>query len=73
MHQKRQFAKSLQHKTTLMEEELRHDNAIIPDAPPPAQLTPATPPPPESQNQLPPPEVKRVVRRLGIGDQPPSY
>ncbi len=56
-----------------MEEELRHDNAIIPDAPPPAQLTPATPPPPESQNQLPPPEVKRVVRRLGIGDQPPSY
>ncbi len=51
MHQKRRFAKSLQHKATLMEEELRHDNAIIPDAPPPAPLTPATPPPPESLNQ----------------------
>ena len=69
MHEKRQFAKSLQHKATLMEEELMHDNAVIPDAPPPAPLTPATPPPPESPNQPPPPAVKRVVRRLGIWDQ----
>ncbi len=69
MHQKCWFAKSLQHKATLMEEELRHDNAVIPDAPPPAPLTPATPPPPESPNQPPPPAVKRLVRRLGIGDQ----
>jgi hypothetical protein len=68
MHQKRRFAKSLQHKATLMEEELRHDTAIIPDAPPPAPLTPATPPPPESLNQQ-PPAIKRAVRRLGIGDQ----
>ncbi len=52
-----------------MEEELRHDNAVIPNAPPPAQPTPATPPPPESPNQPPPPAVKRAVRRLGIGDQ----
>jgi hypothetical protein len=64
MHQNRWFAKSQQHKATLMEGELRHDNAIIPDAPPPA-----TPPPPESPNQPPPPAVKRAVRRLGIGDQ----
>ncbi len=69
MHQKRRFAKSLQHKATLMEEVLRHDNVVIPYAPPPAQLMPATPPPPESPNQQPPPEVKRAVRRLGIGDQ----
>ncbi len=47
-----------------MEEELRHDNAVIPDAP-----QPATQLPPESPNQLPPPAVKRAVRRLGIGDQ----
>jgi hypothetical protein len=52
-----------------MEEELRHDNVVIPYALPPAHLTPATPPPPESQNQQPPPAVKRAVRRLGIEDQ----
>jgi hypothetical protein len=69
MHQKRRFAKSLQHKATLMEEELRHDNAFIPDALQPAQLTPATQPPPESPNQPPPPAVKHAIRRLGIGDQ----
>ncbi len=64
MHQSRCFAKSLQHKATLMEGELRHDNAVIPDAQPPAMQ-----PPPESLNQPPPPVVKRAVRRLGIGDQ----
>jgi hypothetical protein len=64
-----QLAKSLQHKVTLMEEELRHDNTVIPNAPPLAPLTPATLPPPESPNQLPPPAVKCVIRRLGIGDQ----
>ena len=53
MHQNRRFAKSPQHKATLMEGELRHDNAVFPDAPPPA-----TPPPPESPNQPPPPAVK---------------
>jgi hypothetical protein len=64
MHQNRLFAKSPQHKATLIEGELRHDNSIIPDAPPPA-----TPQPPESPNQPPPPAVKRAVRRLGIRDQ----
>ncbi len=59
----------LQHKATLMEEELRHDNAIFPDVLPPALLTPATQPPPESPNQQPPPAVKRAVRGLGLGDQ----
>jgi hypothetical protein len=64
MHQKRRFGKSPQHKATLMEEELRHeqhDNAVIPDAPPPA-----APPPTESPNQPPTPAVKRAVRRRGI-------
>jgi hypothetical protein len=56
------------HKATLTEEELRHNNTIIPNVPPPAPLTPATQPPPESPNQQ-PPAVKRAVRRLGIGDQ----
>ncbi len=40
MHQDRRFAKSLQHKATLIEGELRHYNAVIPDAPPPATLPP---------------------------------
>ena len=31
---KRQHAKTLLYNATLMEEELRHDNAVIPDAPP---------------------------------------
>jgi hypothetical protein len=52
-----------------MEEELRHDNAVIPDAPPPAPLTPATQQQPESPNKPLPPAVKRAVRRLGIGNQ----
>ncbi len=72
MHQKRQFAKKVpaaQSYLDVMEEELRHDNAVIPDALPPAQLTPATPPPHVSLNQLPPPAVKSAVRRLGIGDK----
>ncbi len=47
MHQKRRFAKSPQHKDTLMEGELRYDNAGIPDAPPPA-----TPPPPEIRPRI---------------------
>jgi hypothetical protein len=68
-HQKRRLAKSLQHKAILMEEELRHNNAVIPDTQPPAPPTPATPPPPESLNQPPPPAVKRAVRCLGIGEQ----
>ncbi len=52
-----------------MEEELRHDIAVIPYAPPPASPPRATPLPPESPNLPPPPGVKRAVRRLGIGDQ----
>jgi hypothetical protein len=69
MHQKSRFAKSLQHKATLMEDELRYTNAVIPDVQQPAQLTPATPQQHESPNQQPTPEVKLAVRRLGIGDQ----
>jgi hypothetical protein len=67
MHQKRRFAKSLQHKAILMEEELRHDNTVIADAPPPVQPTPVMQQQPESLNQLPPPAVKRAIRRLGVG------
>ena len=52
-----------------MEEELRHDNVVIPDALPPAPPPPATPPPPESLSLPPHPEANRAVRRLGMGDQ----
>lgn len=63
MHQKRRLAKSLQHKATLMEEKLRHNNAVIPDAQPAAQ-PPATQPP-----AIQPAQPNCAVCRLGIGDQ----
>ena len=66
---KRQHAKTLQYNATLMEEELRHDDAVIPDAPPAMPPLPVTPPPPESVNLPPPPAFNRAVRRLGIGVQ----
>ena len=52
-----------------MEEELRHDNAIIADAPP-ATPPPATPPLPESPSLPPLSAANRAVRcRLPIGEQ----
>jgi hypothetical protein len=65
--EKRWLARRHQHKASLVEEELRLDNAVIPDAPP--TPPPVTPPPPESPSLPPPPEANRAVRRLGIGDQ----
>jgi hypothetical protein len=66
---KRQHAKTLQYNATLMEEELRHDNAIIADAPP-ATPPPATPPLPESPSLPPLSAANRAVRcRLPIGIQ----
>ncbi len=67
MLEKRLLARHHQHKASLVVEELRLDNAVIPNAlpmPPPATL-----PPPESPSLPPPPEANRAVRRLGIGDQ----
>ncbi len=57
--------------STLMEEELQHDNTVIPDVPPAPPL-PATLPPPESLNLPPTPAANRTVRRQGIGDQQSS-
>ena len=67
MQEKRRLARHHQHKASLVEEELRLDNAVITYAQP--TLPPAMPPPPESPSLPPPPEANRAVRRLGIGDQ----
>jgi hypothetical protein len=67
MQEKRRLARHHQHKASLVEEELRLDNAVIPDAPP--TPPPATQPPPESPSLPPSPEANCAVRRLGIGDQ----
>jgi hypothetical protein len=67
MQEKGRLTRHYQHKASLVEEELRLDNAVIPDAPP--TPPPATPPPPESPSLPPPPEANHAVRRLGIGDK----
>ncbi len=60
--QKRQHERSLQYKATLMEEEHRHDDAVIPDALPAPPPLPVTPPPPKSVNLPPPPAANRAVQ-----------
>jgi hypothetical protein len=67
MQEKRWLARHHQHKASLVEEELRLNNAVITDAQP--THPPVTQPPPESPSLPPPPEANRVVRRLSIGDQ----
>jgi hypothetical protein len=72
MHQNRRLARSLQHKATLIEEERRHNNTVIPDAPLPALQLSATQPQFESLNLLPRPaadQAPRTVRLLRIVDQ----
>ncbi len=60
----RQLKRILQHKATLMEEELLHNNTVIPDALPPAPPQHAQPPQRAGDSSnLPPPPSPAVKRR----------
>jgi hypothetical protein len=59
--EKCRLARSYQHKASLMEEELRHENTVFPDSPLPAPPPPATQdwPPMDNHYPTPPPAPRK--------------